>query len=624
VPKLIASDGPIASLVTALKGSPLRFRILGASFFFASVAFGTIVWHDVSAANNVMMKALRSPLEATPHPDTAIEALLLASVLQDTATPPKTSDGSVQPDQSTPNVSKEFSAELDNLQSELTSAVAKVPSTNSSILLDKSQTAAGISLGDKNPGFLFIPSGVLGSLSIVDSLAEVTLNKADNPLLYKDVSLSQTLSTSLCSDIPDRYTSAQHTDVSTFDRNSDLLDQKFKQAYIIFASGVTRLCEASLDSPTSYSQHSYYIDKFSPDTYLQQRPYFEQTVLVKHTLKSYWTGAYVDLGGNGIVRTYCHYLDAGSEDAIVCFDFSLKQDMRASIRNQVDQFGGTATEFSCANSSCSKSDQEDGPFDFSISRLLHPSTLLTAIDVQQLNREFKAAAGRGSQAAFTGKLSVLAPVGGNSMGLIVVPLGDNHILVIKLDLESYQRWRSVWIAVATICITATALMTMLVIFDYSMKLREQERAFNAVDTVMSDVPAAYARVDDDGKFIKVNDAFAKLVGFSNAEEALPRLRSLKYEDFLPDEDKELYERIKEERREGKKYRSYSVRLFSGGAPGVGDLISVRVHGGDVPTPHAARGKPGQSFGILIREESPKPFVVNSVSGLDAVVPRKVS
>jgi PAS domain-containing protein len=194
--------------------------------------------------------------------------------------------------------------------------------------------------------------------------------------------------------------------------------------------------------------------------------------------------------------------------------------------------------------------------------------------------------------------------------LLTVPNQINQFVAVKLDLASYQWWRLFWLSLEAMSLAATVLMVIFIFADYGLKLKEQERAFAAVDTIMSDVPAPYARVDVDGKFIKINDAFGRLMGYGSANEAFAALRTLTYEDFLVDEASEAeYQKIKEERRDGMPYRSYLVQLWVGGGPGKGPTTWVRVHGGDVPTPHAARNKPGQSFGILLKTDPPKPKAV---------------
>jgi PAS domain S-box-containing protein len=167
-----------------------------------------------------------------------------------------------------------------------------------------------------------------------------------------------------------------------------------------------------------------------------------------------------------------------------------------------------------------------------------------------------------------------------------------------------------WLSLAAACLAITGILALLILADYGLKLREQERAFAVVDSIMSDVPAPYARLDEDGKFLRVNDAFALLMGYQSAARGSAELKQYKYEDFLYDEaSKEIFHTIKQERREGKPYRSYSIQVWTGGKPGVGQVKWLKVHGGDVPTPHTARKKPGQSFGILLPIDAPRPVAV---------------
>lgn len=200
----------------------------------------------------------------------------------------------------------------------------------------------------------------------------------------------------------------------------------------------------------------------------------------------------------------------------------------------------------------------------------------------------------------------------DSSGVIkfTVPSGGSKVLAIKFDIKGYQNWRTIWLSLAAGCIAITAILALFILADYGMKFKEQQRAFSAVDLIMSDVPAPYARLDEDGKFSRVNDAFAHLMSYQSAAQATAELSQYSYEQFLYDDaSKDLYHTIKQERRDGKPYRSYTVQLWTGGKPGLKPIRWLKVHGGDVPTPHTSRTKPGQSFGILLPVEAPRPVVL---------------
>jgi PAS domain-containing protein len=617
---LIPEGGPSAIREWLFKGSPFVLRLFAIFFLLLGVLFGFVVWQDISATNEVVMRALRSPLEATPHPDTAIEAVLLASVLKTSTTVGGENSDLSAISQETPTISDEFKKDLDKIQIQLDSLVTSASSTTpqqtppppppKEITLDVLPgTGEGLTekiVTDEKPGFLFIPGRLVPDGPVPDQRSQISLKQEASPSLFSDIVLSQKLSKTLCGDLSSKYSSEVSQNVPVFAKNPSNVIGQFKQAYIIFASGVGRLCETKQVPPEWTQQRDYYSDKLPSSTFLPERPYFGETVRNKAGSAEYWNSPYIDLGGNGVIQTFCRYLHAGAQDVVLCFDFPLSEGLETAVRTQVARFGGSVTKFLCNNKVCSLQQGEPALSTW-LASILHPANRLTEEEIHQINEKFRLA----SRNQFFGKVSVLNNRLKTDVDVLLVPTGENNeILAIKLDLASYQWWRSFWLLLAVGSWAGFLLAATLIFVDYALKFREQERAFNAVDTVMSDVPAPYARVDNDGKFVKVNDAFGKLVGFSTAAEALPELRNYRYEEFLADDDSTReYAAIKQERLDGMPYRSYLVRLWTGRRPGIGPVVYVKVHGGDVPTPHAARDKPGQSFGILLRTEAPRPIAV---------------
>jgi len=289
--------------------------------------------------------------------------------------------------------------------------------------------------------------------------------------------------------------------------------------------------------------------------------------------------------------------------------------LRSEIRSEITRFGGTATDFVCSDQTGCKRDPTQPtvplPNAVRLMSLFYPPRELEPLEDREINDKFLEARDHATEATFFGDITILERDSESGVIKFTVPLGNNKILAIKFDVTGYQKWRTVWLSLTAACIAITAILALLILADYGLKLREQERAFNAVDCIMSDVPSPYARLDEDGKFLKVNDAFAQLVGYSSAAEAAPELKQYAYEEFLVgDENKAVFHDIKKERREGRPYRSYPVELWAGRKPGILPKKWVKVHGGNVPTPTTARNKPGQSFGILLPMDSPpKPVVV---------------
>ena len=632
---LFFKEGLRESLTWLLRGSPLILRLAVLLFFFLSVILSVVVMSDISDTNNVMIRALSSPIESAPRPSSAIEALMLASVL------PEQSSGGASQQQSPPVIPEntpEFSEELKTLKNTLAASSVEEHSKEQKRGKEKEQGAqkqaadklyivngadasldlSDLILTDHNDGFLFVPGAILPALADYD-LDTFFANK-NYESIAQDIAASQKVSANVCGTMREKFSGQDVThSVLVKDTTPDKIVPRYVQAYLVFRSGVARLCETNVQN-TWDKQLDYYAKKFTPRTLLQTRFYFESTV---HDGRLYSTSPYVDLGGNGVVETVCNYIPIGQKkqagnlvqrtDAIFCFDFPLAIDLRSEIQSQITRFGGTATDFVCTDQTGCKRDPSQAtvplPFIARFMSFFYPPTQLKPLEEREINDKFVDARDHATEATFFGDITILGRDPDSGVIKFTVPLGGDKIIAIRFDVKVYQNWRTVWLSLTAASIAITAILALLILADYGLKFREQERAFNAVDLIMSDVPSPYARLDEEGKFLKVNDAFAQLMGYRSAAEATPELRRYTYADFLDDASKELFHLIKIERREGKPYRSYPVQLWTGGRPGVPPLRWIKVHGGDVPTPYTARRKPGQSFGILLPMDPPKPVSV---------------
>jgi PAS domain-containing protein len=293
----------------------------------------------------------------------------------------------------------------------------------------------------------------------------------------------------------------------------------------------------------------------------------------------------------------------------------LKIAIEQAITAQISGFGAAVSQFNC-DDTCNAPPDGPGtksgetlPIDVRFLRVFFPPTEFNSQDQDAVDKAYQAAKKHHTKYSFFGDMT---PLSDDNTGPIefLIPRGKNRVFAIKFDLKSYEERRTLWLSLAAVCGAITSILAILIVTGYGLKLREQERAFAVVDTVMSDVPAPYARLDEDAKFLRVNDSFAKLVGYDSAAEANIELPKYKYEDFLVgDESKEEFHKIKQERREGKPYRSYTIQFWTGRTPGKPPIKWLKVHAGDVPTPHSGRNKPGQSFGILLPTSAPGAVLV---------------
>ena len=368
-----------------------------------------------------------------------------------------------------------------------------------------------------------------------------------------------------------------------------------------------------------------YTPQFSATTLLEDQKYFANTVKDTNIKGSYVdsqvpltqflhpTQLYVDRGGNGIVETFCRYFPLAADasdvslkptDAILCLDFPIKDSVTDLIQARIVRLGGTTVPVSCDETKgCSRDSSQPVRTTTAVRVMswLFPSPDIAAADVNKLTQEFSSTS-KGDRQEMTGQIKVRYPdlPSGDPALFFTIPLGGARLLAGKLDLVAYQQWSSLYNAIFAVAVVVTLVLIMMMFASYGATLQEQARAFHAVDIVMGDVPAPYARVGEDGRFARVNHSFARELGYKTATEALVHLKDKLYEDYLADEEsKGTYARIKRDRREGGRYRSYRVNLWCGRIPGEEPIKGFEVHGWNVPSPVTSRNHPGASFGILL-------------------------
>jgi len=611
-------------------GSPILLRTALLTFLILSLLLATVVGLNISRTNEGIERALSSPIELTRQPSSAIEALLMATILQSPgAFSSSIANGASPQEQARPT--EAFKNDIDQIAAtfapEPGANANQNPTKSAKLLLADAPENDDLRLyhrivSDDAEGFLFVPGATLPTIDA--SKQDDLLKSQTYPVwIRNDIGLSQEVASLFCKEMTKRYVDNNSDDNSVFEPGSGPSDirARYVQSYIVFHSGVGRLCETS-ESSKSDDQRAYYRDKFSPETLLQTRHWFDPTVENGNASFFYSTKPYIDLGGNGVVETFCHYLPvlqqetsktAYRTDAVICFDFPLKVEIQEAISGQISGFGGVVSQFSC-DKTCNadvgpaaKADQAP-PMEDRFLQTFYPANEFNDRDQQSIDNAYQNANKKHSMYTFFGDIT---PLSDANAGIIefLVPHGKNRVLAIKFDLTSYEERRTLWLSLAAVCMSITFLLATLIVAGYGLKLREQERAFAVVDTVMSDVPASYARLDEDAKFLKVNDCFAKLLGYGAAAEAIVELRKFKYEDFLVDDaSKQEFHKSKQERKEGRPYRSYTVQFWTGRTPGKPPKRWLKVHAGDVPTPHSNRSKPGQSFGILLPTNPPADVV----------------
>ncbi len=475
----------------------------------------------------------------------------------------------------------------------------------------------GTYLSDFRSGFLFVPA-ILLSRTEGNAPRPPTfdLNAKNEAGISSDVAFTQAIAEPLCA----------LTDSEVFESSPDALQNKPKQVYVILRSGVTRLCESAMD-PNADSQHAYYSNEFPATTLFQDRPYFEPTLKKATEEKNavsidvnryfYATKPYIDLGGNGFVKTFCRAIQPTVEngvkrelsppDAIVCLDFILGNNIVKTIREQIEHFRGSTMRVHCTESGCIPAPET--PSFTSMLRQALGLDRLDNDDIGRLNQVVADLRQKRQLSDLFGKIYVHSqqddpeqkftiPIG-HFADITTSPQSGRHaaLLLCDLNLQAYGRFCSILAGLAGGCLFVCFVTIALIFADYGIRLREQHRAFATVDSVMERVPVAYARLDEDGRIFQFNEALARLLGFNSKDAAFPALNGKQWVDLLVDDTSRTAFRDNKQARKTGSAPAYRVSIWKQGKHD--HSVCIDVHAADVPEPSTSRAKVGASFGFLL-------------------------
>lgn len=526
-------------------------------------------------------------------------------------------------------VTENFVGAFNRLQDAVTPPPGTANRTDSRESLKKSlkiepENKAGASITEKfitnegGEGFLFIPAMLIGISNSLVVSDEQIISEAmrDDSVLKKNILVSQNIAPHLKGLL----------DIEVLGLKQSVIQSEPVQSYYLTAAGVIRLNEAGVAD-----QRKHYLRQFGPTTFFPDRPYFWKTVneqapgdtrktsigtIAPETSGSYKvdeifmrTQPYIDLGGNGVVVTLSRGIkEEGVVKSGLFLDFSLGSKAKDLIKEKIERLGGFAEETYWR---VTTTEHQDRSVTHNVERITD-STTVPLPDGQEnlLKTRIENHVNDGTSSEIFGTLVVLDD---SVPGQVVftIPVGPSTtqgppsqsnpsfgLLYCKLDLDGFQ-WRvSVKAAIIAVSFMLFVSSIILLVVDYVRRLQEQEKAFQSVGRVMSKAPVAYCRLDERDKFIEMNQAFAKLLGYTSlsmAQESLINKRT--FESLLVDsKSRKQYNEIREKRRNRRETDPYSVQIR-----GEGDVIEVEVHGASVPMPKSHPKAIPQTFGILVEE-----------------------
>lgn len=595
--KLVSTFGPLFQQGAVgvarwvLQDGPKLLRMMIVIFLLLATILSALLWQRLSEAGSVLLTALSERQENTSQPFKGLEALILSGISADIedALPNHEVAASVK------TTLAEIQKSRDSLQAAEGKDAAELPKG----LRYEAVTERSGYFTDVHPGFLFVPSVLLPS----NSVAQTDDSLRSNSDLARDITFSQSIATQICALLGG----------ALFESKSSTFDAQPVQSYFVARSGVARLCERGVKS-----QHEYYGGQFLPTTLFQDRPYFEPT-LAKRISDSdsasayfYATKVYIDLGGNGFVKTFCRTVSSSRPEAIVCVDLRLRDETEEKIRQRLAVFGSRPVRVSCDTDGCALDevlpwwDQVTGVMTDADYRLLQSRVRHHSPPGPPLSDMF-------------GKISVhQGERGGDGNERIVpyegliftIPLSSRStekrtasLLYARIDLARFQRDVAILAAAAGGSALITIALVIALMADYGLRMKEQHRAFKSVAGVMAKAPLAYCHVGESNRFVDYNDQF--VLGILNCptrELGDAFLRGKTFRELLAGrESLEVYERIQEKRATEEETKPYQVKLWRYGNQ---HTISVEVHGAAVPGPVNRRQRARETFGIILEDQNP--------------------
>lgn len=592
---------------------PLWLRLAPLAFLAIFITTSFLWWSDISQTQDILRDTLKARVENTPQPYKGLEAYMLsdlnpsideflgkATVTEDYVksekcinellfeqgkntgsenTSPKPSN---QPQNCDPEEYATFKEDLTSLRLQ--------PAAPSGYITDSKQ------------GFLFVPGTVSGVpyFSTLDEPKIISNLIKTRDELKTDIIASQKIAGRL----------AKFQNVQVFNdltSKSPVINNSPVQSYFMSQTGVVRIYASKVKAE---DQSDYYSSQFNPTTFFPERPYFSNMLKgtgtlplgqvssgekVRNVFKP--TAPYIDLGGNGIVVTLSRNIISPNSKAGIFLDFGMSPEIINKIKSKLKNIGGSVIETSWQVEGEGKNHKA--------------SPILGSKDPGNLEYSIKKCADNNSLSDIFGKIYDLSPDDKPGKITFTVPIARPEpdvniqspttitLLYCELDLGWFQGLIYIKAGSIVISFALFLLFIILLVVDYVMRLNEQEKAFQSVASVMSRVPVAYCRLDEQDRFIEINEAFATMLDYQSYLQAKGELiDKQKFEDLLVDEiSRATYKRIQNTRRDKESTDPYNVEIRKKNG-----TVKVQVHGARVPMPMSPRKDTPQTFGILLKRE----------------------
>lgn len=387
------------------------------------------------------------------------------------------------------------------------------------------------------------------------------------------------------------------------------------QSYIISETGVLAIRKAGIAN-----QKSIYSKLFSPSRFFPERAYFWQAVRYEPSSEAkfdYVSEIYIDLGGNGFVRTFCERLTLAIASGIVlCVDTEVTQGTIAKINSNLSVWNPVTTTIRC---DATKNNQR---CDFESNEPVNRDMSLDVVDeaVQSAYKENRQSDVFGQVAIYpsngTGILSFTVPLHTESLD----GTGQRErLLYASIDIPKFQRQSALHVVIAVASLAVFIVCLVGLGRDYHLKVKQQRDVLDSVARVMWGAPTPFAWTDARNHFVSANESFVGLLGFKDFIELKIRKDGTKrtFFELLSRESRSKYLSIIKdslESRQDAEAKPYEIEMI--GAEGT--AIRVKIRAESVPFPGLLwRGLPHR-FGVVLK------WTINDQSGEGDIARNSIS
>lgn len=368
-------------------------------------------------------------------------------------------------------------------------------------------------------------------------------------------------------------------------RNMEGQPLKIVQAYFISESGTILLRglndnisdESTFPTNTLFMDRLYFWGAIDPDSFRTEK---------NEGPLDYQTGPYIDLGGNGVVKTYSRRVELPNHrSGVICVDVELP-DASVKIKERLEALGARVDEGSYAAGADRLKASDGGP---------------TPKGFEWVNAQL----GSQARSRITGAVAFQSDFVGAPKDDVVrftIPVGNellaNRTPVTKLLLVTFDfTGIKYWILGYTIGFVAGILLLVFVLLNlfwhYNFLKEEMNEVLEKMYKVMSEAETPFVWLNGENQFHKVNKSFLDKVGCNNDTEL--KLYAPTFRDLVTAETQPIYEAILEKSTRGEPTPKYRIDIIKQNR----EVIQVWVHGESIPYPTLGRRLPPHRFGVLL-------------------------